>query len=206
MISYLIAGISLGLSAGFSPGPLFAMVISQTLRYGLREGIKAAFSPILTDLPIVMIITFLLSSIYAYKPLLGIISIVGGFFVTYLAYENFKIYEIKQAEETAEPNSVIRGAVTNALNPHPYLFWIMVGSPMIIKGYMINAIYAVIFIISFYICLIGAKVSLAVVVSKSREFLVGKAYFYTMKVLGVLLLIFALFLFHEGFLLVKTWF
>jgi threonine/homoserine/homoserine lactone efflux protein len=38
----LTAGIVLGLSAGFSPGPLTAFVISQALRYGVKEGLKVS--------------------------------------------------------------------------------------------------------------------------------------------------------------------
>ena len=81
MLFYFLAGISLGLSAGFSPGPLLAMVISHTLRYGVRTGIVVACAPLLTDVPIVIAITLLLSSLTANTPLLGGISVVGGLFV-----------------------------------------------------------------------------------------------------------------------------
>ncbi len=198
MFGYLIAGISFGLSAGFSPGPLFAMVISHTINFGLREGIKAALAPLLTDLPIIFITTFLLSSIYQYKPLLGLISIIGGLFVLYLAYENWRITEANKEINVQESNSVAKGAMVNALSPHPYLFWIMVGSPMILDAYRRGVGHAAIFIVSFYICLVGAKIILAVVVNKSRHFLAGSTYIYSMKALGILLAFFALLLFNDG--------
>ena len=59
MVSFLLAGTALGLSAGFAPGPLLAMVISHTVRYGLTEGMKLATAPLITDLPIVAGITYL---------------------------------------------------------------------------------------------------------------------------------------------------
>lgn len=199
MLIYLIAGISLGLSAGFSPGPLFAMVISQTIRHGLKEGVKAAVSPLITDVPIILICTLLLSSISSYKPALGLISIVGGVFLLYLAYESMKVKEMQdQGSLTEENNSILKGAVVNALSPHPYLFWIMVGSPMIVNAYTEGITHAASFIISFYICLIGAKVVLAFVVYKSRDFLQGTVYIYTLKTLGALLIIFAFLLFKDG--------
>lgn len=199
MLVYLIAGISLGLSAGFSPGPLFAMVISQTIRHGLKEGVKAAVSPIITDVPIILVCTLLLSRISAFNPALGLISIVGGVFLLYLAYESMKIKEMKEDSGLAEEtNSMLKGAVVNALSPHPYLFWIMVGSPMILNAYTQGITHAASFIVSFYICLIGAKVVLAVIVNKSRDFLQGKVYIYALKTLGALLIIFAFLLFKDG--------
>ncbi len=39
---FLISGIILGLAAGTSPGPLLALVFSETLKYGKKEGIKIA--------------------------------------------------------------------------------------------------------------------------------------------------------------------
>ncbi len=61
MFEYLLPGIFIGLSAGFSPGPLMTVVISQTLHHGIKEGLKVAIAPLLTDLPIIAIIIFSLS-------------------------------------------------------------------------------------------------------------------------------------------------
>ena len=43
----------LGLAAGFAPGPLLVLVISETLQHSTRAGIKVAFAPVITDLAIV---------------------------------------------------------------------------------------------------------------------------------------------------------
>jgi len=198
MLAYLLAGASLGLSSGFAPGPLFAMVIAQTIKHGLKEGVKTAFSPIVTDLPIIIVVTFLLSSIYEYKPVLGFISIAGGLLLSYLAFENIKINGIDQSIEPGEVKSVSKGAAVNALSPHPYLFWVTVGSPMILDAYQESAFYAFGFIISFYICLVGAKIIMAIVVNRSRDFLQGQTYVYLMRVLGLVLIVFAGFLFYDG--------
>ncbi len=202
MLGYLLAGASLGLSSGFAPGPLLAMVISQTVNYGLKEGVKTACSPLLTDFPIIFIVTCLLTGIYEYKPVLGIISIAGGLLLTYLAYDNSKVGGTRQAIKPAEMKSVSKGAAVNALSPHPYLFWITVGSPLMLDAYHKNAIYAVGFIVSFYVCLVGAKIITAIVVNRSRGFLQGKTYIFLIKFLGLLLIVFACFLFYDGLKLI----
>ncbi len=60
-ITILLSGIGLGLSAGISPGPILTLAISYTLQHGLKEGIKIAIVPLITDLPIIAITLGLLS-------------------------------------------------------------------------------------------------------------------------------------------------
>ena len=66
MIEILIAGITLGMYAAFSPGPLFVLLISQTLKHGYNEGVKVAFAPLITDLPIIIASLLFLSLIAEY--------------------------------------------------------------------------------------------------------------------------------------------
>jgi len=94
---------------------------------------------------------------------------------------------------------LFRGVVTNLLNPHPYLFWFSVGAPTISKALSVSIVAPALFLFSFYICLVGAKVALAKLVGRSRNFLQGHAYIYTMRFLGVVLCLFAFTLLGDGF-------
>ena len=90
MISPITAGITFGLSAGLTPGPLLTFVITQTLRHGPREGIKVAAVPLITDLPIIALCLLVLSRVAGLDPLLGTLSLAGGLFVFYLAWDSFR--------------------------------------------------------------------------------------------------------------------
>jgi hypothetical protein len=59
------------------------------------------------------------------------------------------------------------------------------------------------FILSFYLFLIGSKVLLALLVGKSKSYLTGKWYLYTLRFLAVLLCLFATVLIREGLSLLK---
>ena len=204
MIELLIAGITLGLYAGFSPGPLLILLISQTLKHGYKEGVKVAFAPLITDLPIIIITVIFLSLISSYSYILGIISIFGGLYLLYLAYESFKTKDLKEELELEEPKSLKKGVTVNFLNPNPYLFWITVGGPIIITVYMTNALSILVFITGFYALLIGSKIVLAYAAGKSRGFITGKLYIYIMRIVGAFLVIFALYFFNQGMhLLIK---
>jgi len=59
------------------------------------------------------------------------------------------------------------------------------------------------FIISFYSFLVGAKIVLAIFIGKSKSFLRGNAYIYTLRFLGLVLCVLATVLFHDGLKLLE---
>ena len=203
MIAFLSAGIALGLYAGFSPGPLLALVISQTIKHGPKEGVKVALAPIMTDFPILLVSTTLLIRLSDYKMILGIVSILGALFLVYLAYGSIKTRGVEVNIDQEGPYSFIKGAIVNALSPSPYVFWITIGAPTIIKGLAESYIAPLLFVGSFLGCLVGSKCLLAVIAGKSKHFLTGRPYFYIMRALGIVLLAFAFVLFKDGLRLLK---
>lgn len=198
MNTYLLSGIILGFSAGITPGPLLTLVISQTLKHSLRDGIKVALAPILTDLPIILLTFLLLSRLAQMKFFFGIISILGGFFVLYLAQETFFQGPIQLNLNGVKPQSIRKGIMTNLLSPHPYLFWFSVGVPLMIKGANESILNSLLFAVSFFLFIIGSKIAIALIMSRWKNFLSEVVYLYTMKFLGVGLLLFAILLFREG--------
>jgi threonine/homoserine/homoserine lactone efflux protein len=191
-ISLLISGCVLGLTAGLSPGPLQALVISQTLKHGLKEGIMVSLTPLMTDLPIIIITSLALSQLADIDPIMGLLSFMGALFLAYLAYGNLKITGTEAIHNEETPDSIKKGIITNFLNPYPYMFWLFVGAPLILKAYQSNLVSACAFLLSIYVCLIGTFMSIAGLTEKSRTLLKGKIYIYTIRFLGILLLVFSL--------------
>jgi threonine/homoserine/homoserine lactone efflux protein len=198
MIALLSAGVVYGLSAGFSPGPLLALVISQTLKHGIREGVKVAVAPLLTDLPIIFISLLVLTRLSDFKTVLGMISIVGGLFVAYLAFGNLRPQRPNLEAGRAAPQSLAKGVAANALSPHPYLFWLTVGGPVIVRGWTESPVGSVAFLLIFFACLLGAKVLTAWITGRSRQWLSGRVYRGILFILGGLLAVYAFFLIKEG--------
>ena len=86
MTHYLTMGIVLGLSAGFAPGPLLTLVIAETLQHDIKAGFKVAIAPVITDLPIIILTLVVLSKLSNFHSILGVISIIGGFFVLFMGW------------------------------------------------------------------------------------------------------------------------
>jgi threonine/homoserine/homoserine lactone efflux protein len=195
---FLTSGVVLGLSAGFAPGPLLTLVISRALKHGVKEGIKVAAAPLVTDLPIILVSTFVLARLEDVRPVLGGISIIGGLYVAFLAGETVRTTRLDLVDRDDEPQSIRTGILVNLLSPHPYLFWITVGSPMIVTGWKTGPGAPLSFVAGFLLSLVGAKILLAVIAGRSKQLLTGKAYGYLMRALGVLLFLFALLLLRDG--------
>lgn len=198
MTRYFTMGMVLGLSAGLAPGPLLALVISETLRQDVKSGIKIALTPMITDLPIIILACFILAKLSNFHNLLGIFSLAGGAFVFFMGYENIRLKNIELDIQGKPSGALTKGIVTNALSPHPWLFWMSVGGPIMTQAMAVSRIAPVAFISGFYILLVGSKILFAVLVGKSKAFLSGRLYICTLRFLGLALCVLAVALFREG--------
>ncbi|RJP21108.1 MAG: LysE family translocator [Candidatus Omnitrophota bacterium] len=197
-ITFLFMGTVLGLSAGFSPGPLLTLVVSESLKYGKSEGMKVALSPLITDVPIVAATIFLLSRLPDIQIILGIISFAGAVFLIHLGWENIRFGGMNLDAASVKPQSLKKGIVANFLSPNPYLFWLTIGAPTAIKASDAGFLPPSLFLLGFYICLVGAKVIVAVVIGSSRQFLKSRIYIWINRFLGALLLVFAVMFLWDG--------
>jgi len=124
MFPYLFQGLGLGFSAGAQPGPFQAYLISQSLSQGWRKTWIAAFAPLVSDGPIIILVLLILSQVPDWFQ--QVLRVAGGLFVLYLAWSTFQTWrnfstEMGQSGQT-ETKSLIHAAMMNARSPGPYLF------------------------------------------------------------------------------------
>jgi threonine/homoserine/homoserine lactone efflux protein len=198
MITYLILGVTMGLTAGLSPGPLLMLLISETIKQNRKAGMMVACVPLITDLPIVLVSLFVLKAISDYHFILGIISVLGALYLGYLAYENIKLKHYDPYIEEIGSKSLRKGIITNFLNPNPYLFWITIGAPTVLKGYRTGIFLSLFFVIGFYMFLVGSKIIVALLVDRSKALLKSSLYIWLIRFLGIILLVFSLIFIKEG--------
>ena len=195
---FLSFGLVMGLTAGLSPGPLLTLVIAQSLQHGIRAGIKVAIAPVISDAPIILLMLLLVGQLSGLNSVVGLLSLVGSGYVFYLAYDTARLKQPTEQHSEEQPKSITKGVLTNLLSPHPYLFWLTVGAPTVIQSAAVNTLAPLLFIIGFYLPLVGSKVLMAILLGKYRTLLDGKTYQIVMRVLALLLAIFAASLFVGG--------
>ncbi|MBN1834931.1 MAG: LysE family translocator [Spirochaetales bacterium] len=194
----LLSGLVMGLAAGLSPGPLLALVIGETIRHDRRMGIRVALAPLITDVPAVALSLLVFSRLAAYRSVLGAVSLAGAGFIGYLAWESLRSRGLDAERIPERPRSFRKGLVTNALSPHPYLFWITVGAPVVIRAGQSSLAAAGLYILGFYLLLVGSKITVALVVDRSKAWIRGRAYLWILRGLGVVLAVFAVLFLRDG--------
>jgi threonine/homoserine/homoserine lactone efflux protein len=169
-VDEVLLGLSLGLGAGLAPGPLLALVVTATLERGFAAGARVAVAPLLVDAPIIVACVLVLDALPAAA--LGWIAIAGGLYVAWLGLEAVARHRGAPAE-TAATGELRRGALVNVLSPHPWLFWLGVGGPILVDAGSTGR--AAGFVVAFYALLVGTKLALAALVAGGRRRLVGTA-------------------------------
>ena len=197
VVTMFFMAIAVGVAAGLSPGPLLALVLVQTIRYGPREGVRVAFAPLITDVPIVLVALLVVGQTAEYGIVLDLISLAGGAYVLYLAWETMRSAGVRiEVAGDVPPHSLRRGALVNALSPHPYLFWFSAGAYMFTAAAQEGVAATIAVITAFYAGLIGSKIAVANLAGYSRDFLSGKVYVNFLRILGLILALFGLHLIY----------
>ena len=169
-VQYLLVGLGLGLGAGLAPGPLQALVISVALRSGFTAGARVAVSPLISDAVVIVVSLLVVRSV----PERGVaaLGIVGGLFVVWLGVGAIREASAGiDAGTTSDAGALRRGALVNLLSPHPWIFWLTVGGPVLVAAWADSAASAVAFLVGFYLLLVGSKVVLAAVLARGRRHL-----------------------------------
>ena len=200
VFSLAIAGITLGIIEGIKPGPLLTTVIKETLTNGFRGGMRAASAPIFTDGPLIIFSIFLAGWIATQPLILCCISLVGAVFLTRMGMECFSLDlpEI-DSEEVDISKSFMRGIITNLLNPSVYVFWFLVGGPIMATAADKEPIAPVAYALSFLISIVLVKITIAYSFSKAKGNISPKNYQLALRVCGVAMLLFAISFVYRAF-------
>jgi threonine/homoserine/homoserine lactone efflux protein len=191
-------GVALGLAAGLTPGPMLALVLSASLQGGFAAGARVAAAPLLSDLPVVPLCVLVLDGLPAH--VVAALAIAGGAFVAVLGVRSLRAPA--PAGATARPvgaRDVGRAVLVNLANPHPWIFWISVGGPVLLRAAGVSTAAAVAFVAGFYGLLVGTKLVLAgATAAGRRRLLAGRGLRIAMRVAALLLVGAGILLIAEG--------
>jgi threonine/homoserine/homoserine lactone efflux protein len=164
---YLIFGFTFAFAAAVQPGPFQAFLVAQTMTAGWRRTAVAAFAPLLSDGPIIVLVLLVLSQVP--PGFVQVLQIGGGLFLLFLASRALRACRDYAALQALAPPShqqtLLKAALVNLLNPNPYLGWSLVMGPLFLQGWRERPAHGIALLVSFYttmvICLFGTVLLLA---------------------------------------------
>lgn len=185
-VQLILTGLLLGFAAAISPGPLFALMVSETLKYGKKEGLAVAFSPLFTDIPIFLISYFLLYreavSVFRFYEILYLF---GGVLLLYLGYKNitYRFYHFEDVKTTKGfLSAFLKGYLLNIFNPYTYTFWFGVAINFFSNSLLKTSFFFVVFFISFLI----TEFFIILAVDRSKKFLSKNLYTIMLRLVGII--------------------
>ena len=171
MWAYILQGIGYGFSAAVQPGPFQTYLISQALTQGWKRTLIAAFAPLVSDGPIILLCLLVLSQVP--QSLERFLYIASGLFILYLAYGSYKSWRnfdnYLPQSETGTRQSILKAALMNLLSPGPYIFWSLVTGPILIRGWRESTHYGVIFMLGFYASMILSLCAIIYLFGSTRQ-------------------------------------
>ncbi|MEJ2720153.1 MAG: LysE family transporter [bacterium] len=172
MTEYIIFGATFAFAAAVQPGPLLAFLISQTFRLGWRHTLPAAFSPLISDVPIVIVVLFALSRLPLWFG--RVLQVAGGLLLLYLAYRAYETWRHYKADDvTAKkesvPKGVLQAALVNILNPNPYLGWSLILGPLVLKGWKETPAHAIALVGTFYTTMVVSLMGIITLFGTARN-------------------------------------
>jgi len=164
MLIYLLQGLTLGISAAATPGPFQAFLLSQAALKGWRRTLPAAFSPLVSDGPVILLVVFILTRMPA--GLIDALRFGGGVFLLILARRAYQAARRGSAgngvPQAPAAGTLVQAALLNVLNPNPYIFWSLIGGPLLLQGWHEGIGVSAAFLCGMYTGLIGGSSCLVI--------------------------------------------
>ncbi len=171
MLVYLVQGFGYGFAAAVQPGPFQTYIISQSLNSGWRRTLPAAFAPLVSDGPIIVLVLLVLSQVPHW--LQRCLYIAGGLFVLYLALNAFKGWRSfdPSGRLTGQPGSqsLFKAATMNVLSPGPYMYWSLVTGPILLAGWRETPANGLGLLVGFYMAMVLSLGGIITVFATARH-------------------------------------
>ncbi|MDO8649455.1 MAG: LysE family transporter [Candidatus Peregrinibacteria bacterium] len=120
-------------------------------------------------------------------------------FLVFLAYQNITIRKADLYRPASAPASLVKGIVTNLLNPYLYIFWFSVALPIFAKG---NLTGSALFAAALLLSVVGSLMAVAGIVAVLRTRFMDSLH-WIIRGLSVLLFLIAIIFIREGIALLS---
>jgi len=152
MLLFLLSVVLISLSGVMMPGPMFAVTIAKSYRSQFA-GTLVAVGHALIEIPLILLIYFVLESFSQYGLVKSIISLLGGGVLIWLGIGMFRTRaEVIKGGKDLPYNSVVAGVVTSVFNPYFLLWWATAGGKLILDSREFGITGLVLLISVHWIC------------------------------------------------------
>jgi threonine/homoserine/homoserine lactone efflux protein len=167
-VAFFLRGLALGFGAAATPGPFQAYLLAQSLRNGAGRTLSVALVPLASDPPVIAVVLAVLAQVPA--GLLRALQILGGAIVIWLGVGAVRAARAPRPPEgRAPPRGFLRAAVLNFTNPNAWIFWSLVGGPILAEAWRAAPGLGLAFLAGFYLLLVGGNLLLVLAAGQAAR-------------------------------------
>jgi threonine/homoserine/homoserine lactone efflux protein len=194
ILSTLVLGFLIGFTGALAPGPTLVATINTSLAGNWTAGLKVSLGHIVIETAIFFLIILGLATIAS--PYTTMIALVGG--IALIVFGTMTITGSRNATLSASPaqapaNPYMAGLLTSAANPYFWIWWLSVGSALLISSLEGGILLAIIFMIGHW----GADTAwftfVSTSVAKGKTILSDGSYHRIMAACGIFLVLFGVY-------------
>ncbi len=165
-MALFLQGLTLGLGAAAQPGPYQAYLLAQSARNGAVRTLPVVLVPLVSDPPVIAVVLAVLAQVPA--GLLRALQVGGGAFVAWLGVGALRAARRPApAEAHAPPRGFLRAVLVNLTNPNAWMFWSLVGGPILAASWRVERARGLAFLAGFYLLLLGGNVLLVLLAGEA---------------------------------------
>jgi len=193
IFSTLVLGFLIGLTGALAPGPTLVATINASLAGNWTAGLKVSLGHIIIETALFFII--ILGFAGFATPYTATIAVIGG--IALIIFGIMTISGSRSASLSTTPaqaaaNPYMAGLLTSAANPYFWIWWLSVGSALLIASLEGGLLLAVVFMIGHWAADTGWYTFISTGIAKGRTFLSDTTYHRIMAVCGIFLVLFGL--------------
>lgn len=149
LLGFIVTVILLTASGALAPGPLFFQTISQGTKTGARSGLIFSIAHTIVEFSLIMLLTFGLLAIQNEAIIRNTIGFLGGIvliiFGIYQMVGSLRNTPREQTQTVSSHRLFAIGILFSALNPYFIIWWLTVGSTLILLALELAALTGVLF-------------------------------------------------------------
>jgi threonine/homoserine/homoserine lactone efflux protein len=167
---FLASVMLISLSGVLMPGPLFAVTLKKAAKSKIAGALIAVGHGIV-EFPLMFLIFFVLSQFDIPSAVQVAVGLVGGFLMIFMGLQTFRNrHKSEEAHVSLKRDSVLAGVYTTAVNAGFILWWLTIGTTLILNAQLFGLVGFSVFAGVHWLCDFSWYTAAALVIFKSQRF------------------------------------
>ncbi|MCP8308109.1 MAG: LysE family transporter [archaeon] len=195
----------IGYSGALMPGPVLIVTINEATKRGFKSGFYVPIGHALLELILVVLLTLGLAEVLSLKPIVALIGLLGGIFLSWMAYNILRdtlrrkislSFDIKSNDH--KMGSMALGIFTSLFNPYWLIWWVSVGLSLLLWSLEFGIIGVVAFYFGHILSDISWYGSVSFAMARGKRFMSERVYRAILIFCGATLIFFSIFFIQFG--------